>query len=133
MPSMANLTVKKNDGTTDVIYTAESPASGDRSPAIWRNNTVGSAAGHRPELRMTARSNALGTARRLDVSFVWKQTATDSTTGLTKVVNMIPFALTAPIPADMPATDVNEAVSQFFNCLNSATVKDAFKTGFAPA
>jgi len=32
MPSMADITVKKNDGTTDVTYTAISAASGDKSP-----------------------------------------------------------------------------------------------------
>lgn len=133
MPTMSNMTVKKNDGTTDVIYTMQAQSAGDRSPAIWQNLTVGAASGHRPELRMACRPNAAGTARRVDISFTWKQVSTDTTTGLTKVVNQMPFTLSVPRPLDMPDADVNEAVSQFFNCLNQAQVKDGVKQAFAPS
>jgi transcriptional regulator of met regulon len=36
MPAMANITVKKADDTTDVIYVAISPSAGDKVPAIWQ-------------------------------------------------------------------------------------------------
>lgn len=40
MPQMANITVKKADGTTDVVYTALTPAGGDNSPARWSANAL---------------------------------------------------------------------------------------------
>lgn len=35
MPNMANITVKKADGTTDVVYTALTPSAGDKTSARW--------------------------------------------------------------------------------------------------
>lgn len=133
MPSMANITVKKNDGTTDITYTAQAPAAGDRSPAIWQSTTVGSAAGHRPELRLTARSNAAGTVRRLDASFVYRQVATDTGTTITSVVNSLPISLSVARPVDMPDADVNEAISQAMNLFASTLFKDSCKSGFSPS
>lgn len=48
MPTLSNITVKKNDGTTDVIYTGVAPSAGDKSPAVLRNNSLGSAAAFHP-------------------------------------------------------------------------------------
>lgn len=39
MPTMANLTVKKYDGVTDIVYDALSASGGDGSPAVWRQDT----------------------------------------------------------------------------------------------
>lgn len=44
MPTMANITVKKFDGTTDIVFDALSGSGGDGSPAVWRQDT-GAAAG----------------------------------------------------------------------------------------
>ncbi|DAD50928.1 coat protein [ssRNA phage SRR6049586_1] len=33
MPAIANITVKKNDDTTDIVWTAVQPSSGDGTPA----------------------------------------------------------------------------------------------------
>lgn len=132
MPSMANITVKKNDGTTDIVWTAVCPSSGDGVPAIWRSETVGSAPAHYPALEMRTRYNGQKTARRVDFNFVYPQTATDSTTSLVSVVNRVPIQLSAAIPMNVPATVIAEAVSQAANLLASTLVKDAMKAGFAP-
>lgn len=132
MPSMANITVKKNDGTTDIVWTAVCPSSGDGVAAIWRSETVGTAPAHYPVLELRSRSNGQKTARRMDVVYAYPQTATDSTTTLTTVVNRIPFQLTAAIPSNVPATVIAEAVSQFANLLASTLLKDSFKAGFSP-
>ena len=39
MPSMASITVKKYDGTTDIVFDALSASGGDNSPAVWRQDT----------------------------------------------------------------------------------------------
>lgn len=132
MPSMANITVKKNDGTTDIVWTGVCPSSGDGVPAIWRSETVGSAPAHFPMLELRSRYNGQKTARRMDVNYVYPEIATDSTTSLVSVVNRIPFQLTAAIPQGVPATVIAEAVSQFANLLASTLLKDSFKSGFSP-
>lgn len=132
MPSMANITVKKNDGTTDIVWTAACPSSGDGVAAIWRSETVGTAPAHYPVFELKSRNNAQKTVRRMDVVAVYPQIATDSTTSLTSVVNRIPLTLSMAIPTGVPAATVNEAVSQFANLLASTLVKDSFKAGYAP-
>jgi hypothetical protein len=128
---MANITVKKNDGTTDVIYTAVVPSAGDKSPAVWRNNTVGTAASHRPEFRTVARANGTGTARRVDISGVYPYTVT-GTDGKITVADKFTFVGSALVPSGMPDADVNEAVSQTLNLMASTLIKDSVKAGYAP-
>lgn len=132
MPAMAAITVKKNDGTTDVIYTSTSPSAGNGNPAIWRNDTVGTAMSHRPELRLTSREGGNGVNRVLRATFVWPQVALDSTTNVSKIVNKLAAASDWTVPKDMPATEIAEAVSQYANLLASALIKQSVKDGFAP-
>lgn len=131
MPQIANITVKKNDGTTDVIYTAVVPSAGDKSPAIWRNQTVGSAAGHQPQVQMTSRANGTGTARRVELTGTYGSLVTGSD-GKVNVGDRVIVQMSAVIPLSMPTADVNEAVSQLLNVLSSTLVKDSVKTGFSP-
>lgn len=128
---MANITVKKNDGTTDQIWTQVQASGGDKSPAIWRNLSVGSASLYNPELALSGRSNAANTVRRLDGQVNWKQSAT-GTDGIIKVVNTAYIKCEMVIPQGMPSVDLNEFVSQALNLLASTLIKDSAKAGFAP-
>jgi len=130
MPAQANLTVKKNDGSTDITYTAVQASGGDKSPAIWRSNTVGTAPGHRPELRVSAQPNGPGTARRVNFQFTYPVTATGSD-GKVYVSNRCNLEITGVMPLDMPDSDLNEAVSQGLNLAAATLTKDQFKSGFA--
>lgn len=132
MPDMADLTVKKNDEVTNVVYSKVQASAGDRSPAVWRNTTVGTAAGHRPEIRMSTRENGTGTARRIDVTGTYPTLVTDAG-GKTQVADKLVMNLSVVNPKGMPDTDVNEAVAQFFNVLASTLVKSATKAGYAPS
>lgn len=131
MPQMANITVKKNDGTTDVVYSQVVPSAGDKSPAIWKNNTVGTAASHRPELKLMSRDNGVGTARRVEGTFVYPTLVTGSD-GKVSVADRLPITVSAVVPKGMPDADVNEAVSQCVNLFASALLKDSIKSGYAP-
>jgi hypothetical protein len=131
VPQIANLTVKKNDGVTDITYTAVVPSAGDKSPAIWRSQSVGSAAAHQPEIRMTSRSNGASTARRVEVVASYPTLVTGSDGKIT-VSDRVVVQISGVIPLGMPTTDVNEAVSQLLNAAAAVLVKDSFKTGFAP-
>lgn len=131
MPQMANVTIKKNDGTTDVIYTAVVPSAGDKTPAIWKNQTLGSAAAHRPELRLLSRSNGTSTARRVEGTYSYPTLVTDGT-GKVSVADRVILNISGVMPTGMPDADVNEAISQGFNLFAAALLKDSFKTGYAP-
>lgn len=132
MPAMANITVKKNDGTTDVAYTAVAASGGDKSPAVWRNNTVGSAAAHRPQLKMTSQSNQDGTTRRMRYDFAYPELVTDEN-NVTTVLNKFTFSVDVGVPQGMDETALNEGVSQGFNLVASTLSKDSSKAGYAPA
>jgi hypothetical protein len=131
MPSIANLTVKKNDGVTDVTYTAEVPSSGDKNPALWRNQSVGTAISHRPTLTLSSRSNGSGTARRMEGQLMYPTTVT-GTDGKVTVADKAIIGITGVIPLGMAVTDINEAVSQAMNLFVTTLVKDSFKSGYSP-
>lgn len=135
MPSMANITVKKNDGTTDIVYTAKSPSAGNGVPAVWRADAVGTAASHRPELRLTSKDIKMfgEEAREVHATFAFPQLVVDTNLGgLTVVKRRAMGTYTAKIPKDLPAVDQNEFASQLANLIASTLFKDSVKDGFAP-
>ena len=131
MPNMANITVKKNDGVTDVVYTALVPSAGDKTPAIWKNQTVGTAMGHRPELRMESKDSGTGTARRVDVTYTYPSLVV-GTDGKTNIAEKVVVTMSWLIPKGMADTDVNEAVSQCANLTAATLSKDSLKAGYSP-
>lgn len=132
MPAMANITVKKNDGITDVTYTQVQPSGGDKAPAVWRNETVGTAVAHRPTVKLSSRNNGTGTARRMEGEGSYPSTIT-GTDGRVSVADRLIINVSGVIPSGMPATDVAEAVSQILNVFATTLVKDSFKAGYAPS
>lgn len=132
MPSMANITVKKNDGTTDIVWTGVNPSSGDGVQAVWKSQTVGSAPAHQPEIRLASREMDGGKKRALRAYFLYPQIATDTTTGITSVIQRTLISVDWTMPKDMNQTDLNEATSQFANLLASTLFKDCVKAGYAP-
>jgi len=131
MPNMAAITVKKNDGTTDQVWTNVQASGGDKSPAIWRNTSVGIASSFNPEMRMTSRPNSDGTVRRVEGTIDWKQSAT-GTDGITRKVNVGAFKFEVVVPQGMPTADLDEFASQSTNLIASVLFKDSLKSGFAP-
>jgi len=130
MSSIANLTVKKFDGTTDIVFTALVPSSGDKTPAVWRCESVGSAAAHKPTLRMQAQPNGAGNARWVKTEFAYPVTATNSTTGVTSVIGKVSLNASAVLPTDIPDATIREAVAQSVNLLKALLADIA--NGYAP-
>lgn len=130
MPGIANVTVKKNDGTTDVVYTAMSPSGGDKSPAIWQNQALGTAVAHRPTLKLSARSSGDGRVRRSDFVFTYPSTVVGGD-GKTTVSALSVLTGSFATPIDQPSADVNEAVAQAFNLLASALIKSCVQQGYS--
>lgn len=131
MPSLANITVKKNDGVTDITYTGIAASSGDSSPAVFRSNSVGAAVAFRPEFRVVSRSNGSKTARRVEGSFVYPETVT-GTDGVTRVAERALGSFSFLLPNGMSEVNSAEAASQFLNLCAATLTKDSVKSGFAP-
>jgi len=121
MPNLANITVKKFDAVTNIVWTGVNAASGVDSPAIFRSKTVGSATAHQPEMRVTVKNN--GTKDRVVVTYKYPQIATNSTTGVTSVIGTVDGKLEFTADKATDSTVVNEASAQFMNLLADALIK----------
>jgi hypothetical protein len=129
---MAAITVKKADGTTDIVYSNMTPSGGDKVPAVWRSESVGASANLRPTLQLVSEWNGPRTARRITASYQYPYTVTDSTTSTTTVKARIPFTIQGTVPAEVPDDIVAEACAQVANLFDSTLIQDSFKSGFAP-
>lgn len=128
MPNMANITVK-DSANADVVYTAATPSAGDRSPAVWRQNTPG-VMNQRKQFSISTRDNAAGTARNFDVSFYAPVVATIG--GVDTVVARIPLRASGTLPTNVDVDLVEDAFVQFGNLLVSNLIRSSIKEGFAP-
>lgn len=132
MPAMANLTVKKADGTTDVTYVAATPSAGDKSAAIWTQNAFSGIQGYRPRLELQTQNNGTSDIRQARFRFRFPSTYTDSTTGLQKSLAEVGFEGVVYLPKTVTTTEWNEAFSQLGNLLSTTLVRDSVEEGFAP-
>lgn len=131
MPNQVAITVKKNDGTTDITYTNMQPSSGDGVQAVWKSTSVGTASVHQPELRCSARA-LQGGKREVRWTYVYPEIATNTTTGLTSVSYRELFNATFTQDTASASATVNEAAAQFSNLLASAHAKAINQGGYGP-
>lgn len=128
---MNNITIKKADGTTDVIYTGVTVSAGDNSPAVYRNNTVGTTLAERPSLLISSKSNGPKTARRVDVNYSWPIMSQDS--GGNKLLSgRMTGSASVLIPQNQDVALIKEQAYQFGNLMATAIVKTALESGYAP-
>lgn len=127
MPALADIVVKKNDGTTDITYTAISPAAGDGANAIWRSQSVGNAVEHQPELRLLSKDS--GQSRKLVGNMHYPQIATNTTTNTTSVLRTSKFRVEVDLAKGMPLVDTNEFVAQATGLFRSALIQACLKGG----
>lgn len=132
MPQMANIVIKKADGTTDVTYTSAAPSAGDKSPAVWKNASVGTILASRPTFTISMMDNGTRKARRARTSFLWPKTRVDQAGNVT-VVGGASSESSHLIPQDMTATEIAEFVAQFSGLLHSALIRSALNDGYAPS
>lgn len=133
MPTMADITIKKDDGTTNVTYTAVVAAGGDKSPAVWRDNGFGGTPGQRPEVRCTSQSTADNSGRKMTINFTYPSLYTDASTGLTKVGTRANAKVELYVPAEMPDAFAAEFGAQFGNLLAADLIEACMTAGYAPA
>lgn len=135
MPAMASITVKKADGTTDIIFDSLTPAGGDGSAAEWRQDTGQSAGfpvGLRPRLKVMTKWNGPKTARIMAFEASYPYAVQDSTTTLYSAKDQVFCKGTYTLPAAIPSANLKEAVYQMGNLLASALIKSSGEVGYAP-
>lgn len=135
MPTMASLTVKKADGTTDIIYDALSASGGDSAPAVWRQDTgaaAGLPVGLRALLKLWTLWNGPKTARQVKFNFAFPYAVQDTTTTLYSSKDRVVFDGIITVPQGIPASQINEAVYQGLNVLAATLVKQSASAGYAP-
>lgn len=131
MPTMADITVKKNDGTTNVVFVALAPSSGDTVPSVWRQEAMATQPNLKATCSLRSGWNGPRDSRRVQMDFMYPHSATDSSTGLTSVVARVPIQVTATVPQLIPDTVIAEAVAQCGNLLTSTLIQSCFKAGYA--
>lgn len=132
MTTAANITIKKNDGTTDIVWSLLAASGGDKSPAVWRSTTATGTGGQQPQVTLQSRSNGENTARRVDITFVYPSVYTDSSSSLTQIRSKMIGNVSFVLPLDVTAADALEAGAQMAHLFNSANFISALQTGYAP-
>lgn len=127
---IADISVKKADGTTNVVYTAITASAGDRSPALWRSNPSATLRGNRSTVQMETHSNGPGTARRAAVKYMAPVVRTIE--GQEVVVASIPMSLDAVLPNGLTDSEITEAVEQGMNLFASTLIRQSIALGYAP-
>lgn len=135
MPAMASITVKKFDGTTDIVFDALAASGGDNSPAYWRQDT-GAAAGLPVGLRslvsLQSTWNGPKTARQMRAKLVLPYAVQDSTTTIYSAKDRVVYDVIGTFPIAIPSANLNEAAYQGLNVLGSLLFRQAFAAGFSP-
>lgn len=132
MPTMADITIKKADGTTDIVFTALAPSGGDSTPASWRCEAVGTVAGNRPTMQVTSKSSKDKLARLVDGVISIPEVFTDTSTGIVSTRLRETFKFTAVVRVDAADTTTQELAAQAANLLKSTLIQSVLKTGYAP-
>lgn len=132
MTAAADITIKKADGTTDIVWTLIAASGGDKSPAVWRSNTATGTPGQKPEIRVSASGNSGFTGRKISVELTFPQVYTDTNTSLTQVRTRANVKVEAFVPSDMDATTAGEYGAQFGHLMAHTLLVGSFSSGFAP-
>ncbi len=135
MPTMASITVKKNDAVTDIVFDALTASGGEGIPAVWRQdtgNTAGLPVGLRSQFSLASKWNGPKTARQMKFDLSFPYAVQDSTTTLYSAKDRVVYSGIITIPQAIPSTAINEAVAQGLNLLAAALTKSSSQAGFAP-
>jgi len=130
---MASITVKKADGTTDIVYDQVSAASGTDA-AVWRQDTgaaAGLPVGLRSFFKLASKWNGPKTARQMIFEIVMPYAIQDSTTTLYSAKDRVVLTATITMPQAIPSANLNE-VAQALNLMSAALTKSAVQAGYAP-
>lgn len=127
---MNNITVKKTDGTTNVVFVAKRPA-GSGTPAVYVQDAQSLVSSFRSSFTLGDRkSQGAKGAQKVEATF--NRPVTQVINGVETQVGSIPLAASFTIPSTLSDVENGEAVDQFLNLLSTPEVRAFIKSGFAP-
>lgn len=136
MPSMASITVKKFDGTTDIVFDALSGSPGDGAPAVWRQDTGAAATlpnAFRPVIKMMSNWNGPKTARRFNIEMKFPYALLNASTGFYESRDSGVIVVSYTAPQAIPSSAALEHVAQGFNLLGlTSLIRSSMFGGYAP-
>lgn len=132
MAAQTNLTVRNAANSADVVYTALTPSSGDKTPAEWRNIAVGNNVLVQGGFSISSNWNGNRSARHVHVKMAYPDFYNDSGTGMDVVNAVNSVSATFILPAKSQTSIWKELGAQFANLLDHAEVQKVFETGYAP-
>lgn len=131
MAVATSVTIKKNDGTTDITYTVQNGARAD-SPAQWFAPALGATSSTKPEFRaVTKRVPGRPNMTKVVGTLMYPYSVVNTTTGITTVERRLVGKIELPFDSDIPASVQDEFASQFTNFCASSHFKTMGKEGQA--
>lgn len=130
MPQISDITVKKADEMTDVVYNAVVASAGDKSPAIFKAMAAGTTGASRPELRVSSSPNRARTTRVVECTYVYPTVQTVG--GVSTIPHRTLVDVRVTVPQGAPDVDTTEAVNQAINLLGSSLMRSVLSSGYAP-
>jgi len=132
MPDMASITIKKSNGTTDIVYVKKSPSAGDKVAATWTADSESDIHVHRPAFSMTTRSNGNVVKPARKVYTMFRMPIVELIDGVPTIMAYVPISTEATLPTNVSAAKVKEAIYQNGNLMVHALVRSSFEEGYAP-
>lgn len=123
MPQAADITVNNGAGTPVAkTFTLLAPSASDGSAALWalKEGTISTVF---PTIESSSRRNAGRDARKLNLTFKFPSSYTDTVTGLTAVSTAAVVNTTVTVPDNYPEALKNDLVAFTANLMNHALVK----------
>jgi hypothetical protein len=130
MTQAADITVKKANGSTDIVWTLKQPASGDNSNAVWRSDTVGDSPAVRPEFSVMGKASS-GGVRHINGTLKFPSFVEDAD-GIQQIQGVGYINFHGSIAPGMLDSDATEMAAQGANLLASTIMKAVMASGFAP-
>jgi len=131
MPNMADITVKKADNVTNVVYVKHSPSAGDKTPAVWKQNALSTIPMHRPVFTFMTKDNGPKTARQFTATLKYPIVSIENSVPVLKAIT--PITATGTLPMNVSALDVKEAAYQFGNLMVDALIRASLDEGSSPS
>lgn len=129
MPAMANIVVKKADGTTNVTYAAQRASAGDNLPAEWRLDDAALPRSFRPRFQLVAGESGRDFRRvRTKLDFPVVRTIN----GVATVVGTPVGNADVRVFQGLTAAEINEFVEQYANLIRAALTVACMKDGYGP-
>jgi hypothetical protein len=130
---MANITVKAADGTTDVVFTALTPAGADGSPAVWRYEDTAVPPSQRTRFEVSSRWNAPKDARKINTFLTSPILTATAVPTVFESKGNIQFRDSGMIyPQIASNATVAGSAALYANLLKSTLIQSVFTTGYAP-